>query len=78
MNSMFAEELKDCKRWAKFAKRLGRPVPTDEEIRFKAHQMSTSDGIAAFYDSLREIGRRSSNRSNQTGLQKLEKLFQRL
>jgi hypothetical protein len=85
MNSMFAEELKDCKRWAKFAKRLGRPVPTEEEIRFKATQMSTTDGIAAYYDSLRESGLRLANKLNarsqadeQAKRKKLQKLFQQL
>jgi hypothetical protein len=84
-NSMFAEELKDCQRWAKFAKRFGLSVPTEAEILFKAHQMSTTDGVAAYYDQLRKSGLRLANKLNarsqadeQAKRKKLQKLFQQL
>lgn len=82
MNGIVEAELRDIKRWNKFAKRFGMPWMTEQQMVEKAMRMSTSDGVHEEYERLRESARRSSKTGSQTEeqlrCQKLEELFRRI
>ena len=82
MNAIVEEELRDIRRWNKFAKRFGMPLMTEQQMVEKAIRMSNADGVHEEYERLRESARRSSKTGSQSEeqlrRQKLEELFRRI